>query len=142
MPVLPLPRISIAHPHVRSDAHVLSGSPHVVGSRVPVRRLWAWHRGGTPVERLMRRYPQLGPAKVLDALAFAYDNPDLMNADLEREQALFDERGGPTQFARPLAQLALPFAPARGREIASLEASDDAPGETPALPKKSRAKSR
>ncbi len=110
MTVPPLPRILIAHPHVRSDAHILSGSPHVIGSRVPVRRLWAWHRGGTTVEKLLRRYPQLGPAKVLDALAFAYDNPDLMQADLEREQQMFEERGGPTPFARPLAQLALPFA--------------------------------
>jgi hypothetical protein len=58
----------------------------------------------------MRRYPQLGPAKVLDALAFAYDNPDVIQADLDREQQLFEERGGPTQFARPLSQLALPFA--------------------------------
>lgn len=112
MTVPPLPRILVAHPHVRSDAHILSGSPHVVGSRVPVRRLWAWHRGGTTVEKLMRRYPQLGPAKVLDALAFAYDNVDLMQADLDREQKLFEERGGPTEFARPLAQLALPFAAA------------------------------
>ena len=110
MTVPPLPRILVPHPHVRSDAHILSGSPHVVGSRVPVRRLWAWHRGGTAVEKLMRRYPQLGPAKVLDALSFAYDNPDVMQADLDREQALFEERGGPTQFARPLSQLALPFA--------------------------------
>lgn len=128
MSVTPLPRITVAHPHVRSDAHVLSGSPHVVGSRVPVRRLWAWHRGGTPVERLMRRYPQLGPAKVLDALAFAYDNPELMTADLEREQALFDERGGPTQFARPLAQLALPFA-ARSRGASD---GEEKPSEEPA----------
>ena len=110
MTVPPLPRILVAHPHVRSDAHILSGSPHIIGSRVPVRRLWAWHRGGTSVEKLLRRYPQLSPAKVLDALAFAYDNPDVMQADLEREQQMFEERGGPTPFARPLAQLALPFA--------------------------------
>ena len=42
----PLPRIRVPHPHVRCDATVLGGSPHVVGSRVPVRRLWLWHRGG------------------------------------------------------------------------------------------------
>lgn len=107
---MPLPRVLVAHPHVRCDAHILSGSPHIVGSRVPVRRLWSWHKAGTAVETLMRRYPNLGPNKVLDALAFAYDNPDLIQADLEREQRLFEERGGPTKFARPLAQLALPFA--------------------------------
>lgn len=136
MTVPPLPRILVPHPHVRCDAHILSGSPHVVGSRVPVRRLWAWHRGGTAVEKLMRRYPQLGPAKVLDALAFAYDNQDVIQADLDREQALFEERGGPTPFARPLAQLALPFAapppPAGAPRLAP--PSPPPPGPRPARP--------
>ena len=104
-----LPRVRVPHPHVRSDSQVLAGSPHVIGSRVPVRRLWAWHRGGASVETLLKRYPNLGPARVLDALAFAYDNPDLIEADLAREQALFEQQGGPTVGARPLAQLPLPF---------------------------------
>jgi len=104
-----LPRVRVPHPHVRSDSQVLAGSPHVIGSRVPVRRLWAWHRGGASVETLLKRYPNLGPARVLDALAFAYDNADLIEADLAREQALFEQQGGPTVGARPLAQLPLPF---------------------------------
>ncbi len=103
------PRVVVAHPHVRCDPNVLAGSPHVVGSRVPVRRLWAWHRGGASVETLVKRYPNLGPARVLDALAFAYDNQDLIEADLGRERALFEQQGGPTVGARPLSQLALPF---------------------------------
>src|SRR5437764_13827207 len=105
----PLPRIKVPHPHVRSDVSVLGGSPHVVGSRVPVRRLWAWHRGGAAVEPLVKRYPNLGPARILDALSFAYDNIDLVEADIAREQALFEQSGGPSTGARPLAQLALPF---------------------------------
>jgi hypothetical protein len=76
---------------------------------VPVRRLWVWHRGGTSVETLLRRYPNLGPARILDALAFAYDNQDLIEADIAREQALFEKQGGPTIGARPLSQLSLPF---------------------------------
>jgi uncharacterized protein (DUF433 family) len=106
----PLPRVLVPHPHVRVDANTLSGSPHVAGSKVPVRRLWAWHRGGTSVETLMRRYPNLGPAKILDALAFAYDNAEVIQADLDREQRLFEETGKPDPAARPLSQLALPFA--------------------------------
>jgi len=76
---------------------------------VPVRRLWAWHRGGASVETLLRRYPNLGPARILDALSFAYDNQELVQADIDREQALFEKQGGPTIGARPLAQLSLPF---------------------------------
>src|SRR4051794_20574584 len=120
MPEAHLPRVRVPHPHVRCDIAVLAGSPHVVGSRVPVRRLWVWHRGGAAVETLVKRYPNLGPARILDALAFAYDNQDLIEADIAREQALFDKQGSPSVGARPLAQLSLPFdaspeKPRRGR---------------------------
>ncbi len=107
-----LPRVRVAHPHVMVDPSVLSGSPTIIGTRVPVRRLWAWHRGGTAVETLMRRYPQLGPAKVLDALAFAYDNEDLVDADLAREQALMSREastGAAPEGLRPMAQQTLPL---------------------------------
>ena len=63
----------------------------VEGTRVPVRRLFAWHRQGTTVETLLRRYPQLGPARLLDALSFAYDNLDLITQDLERERILLEQ---------------------------------------------------
>ena len=85
------PRIRVPHPHVRVDVATLHGSPHVVGSRVPVRRLWQWHRGGASIASLVARYPQLGWAKVLDALAFAYDNPELIEEDVQREAALHAE---------------------------------------------------
>ena len=119
-----VPQIRVSHPHVRVDASVLGGSPHVMGSRVPVRRLWAWHRGGASVETLVKRYPHLGPARILDALAFAYDNQDLIEADLEQEQSLFAAQGGPIVGARPLAQLALPF-----------DAREAPPPEPPKAPK-------
>jgi uncharacterized protein (DUF433 family) len=108
MAELPLPRARVPHPHVRVDADVLGGSPHVVESRVPVRRLWAWHRGGASVETLVKRYPTLGPARILDALAFAYDNQELIEADLAREEALLEQQGA-APFARPPGQLPLPF---------------------------------
>ena len=84
----------LAHPHVRMDRSVLAGSPYVAGTRIPVRRLWAWHRGGVSVETLLKRYPQLGPARVLDALAFAYDNRELIEDDLARERALLGNGAG------------------------------------------------
>jgi uncharacterized protein (DUF433 family) len=105
---LTLPVILIPHPHVRVDKNVLGGSPYVVGSRVPVRRLWAFFRGGTSVERILKRYPQLGPAKVFDALAFALDNQEVVEADLAREESLLStdtpKRRGDS------AQIELPFA--------------------------------
>lgn len=115
-----LPVILTPHPHVRVDKNVLGGSPYVVGSRVPVRRLWAFYRNGTSVERILKRYPQLGPAKVFDALAFALDNQEVVEADLAREESLLAAK---EPVARPpSAQIELPFglepgapAPARRR---------------------------
>lgn len=87
-----LPLVRVHHPHVELRADVLGGSPVVRGTKVPVRSLWAWHRKGVSVETLVKRYPTLGWANVLDALSFAYDNEDLVEADLDRERALIAER--------------------------------------------------
>lgn len=80
-----LPPVLIHHPHIDIDH---SGSPIIAGTRVPVRRVWRWHRLGTPVATLLLRYPALKPSQVLSALAFAYDNRDLVEADLAREESL------------------------------------------------------
>ena len=103
-------RVRVQHPHVRVEPEVLGGSPHIVGTRIPVRRLWAWHQGGTTIETLLKRYPQLGPARVLDALAFAYDNQELVEEDLAHEQALLAQSTAPRPLGlRPMAQQALPL---------------------------------
>jgi uncharacterized protein (DUF433 family) len=101
-----LPTVRVSHPHVEVDDAVMAGSPCVRGSRVPVRRLWAWFRRGVTVETLLKRYPQLGPAKVLDALSFAYDNQDLVEADLARERAMMPNAD---DVPGAMKQEALPF---------------------------------
>lgn len=85
-----LPAVKVSHPHVEVRDDLLGGSPVVCGTRVPVRRLWAWHRRGVTVETLVKRYPALGPARVLGALSFAYDNQELLAADLAREARLLN----------------------------------------------------
>ena len=105
-----LPVVLVPHPHVRVDKNVLGGSPHVAGSRVVVRRLWAFFRSGATVERILKRYPQLGPAKVFDALAFALDNPEVMEADLRREEEILAKSGEKTKrSAGSPEQIELPF---------------------------------
>ena len=113
-----LPTVRIHHPHVVLDS---DGSPLVEGTHVPVRRLFAWHRQGTTVETLLRRYPQVGPARLLDALSFAYDNLDLITEDLDRERALLELEAKPVPEAPKSAkereleskgkQTKLPFKP-------------------------------
>lgn len=78
-----MPPVRTPHPHVEISP---DGRPLIKGTRVPVRRLFSWHRQGTTCETLLRRYPHLGPARIFDALAFAYDNLDLITADLLRER--------------------------------------------------------
>jgi uncharacterized protein (DUF433 family) len=89
---------------------VLGGSPYVSGSRVPVRRVFAFFRDGAKVETILKRYPQLGPAKVFDALAFALDNPEVIQADIEREREMLTQAGHrPTRVRANERQMALRF---------------------------------
>ena len=108
-----LPVVLVPHPHVRVEQNVLGGSPYVLGSRVPVRRLWAFYRSGVSVDRILKRYPQLGPAKVFDALAFALDNPAVMEADVARETEILARAGQkPPKVTSSAEQIELPFAQA------------------------------
>lgn len=112
MPKLPmdLPVVLVPHPHVRVDPAVLAGSPHVVGSKVPVRRVYAFFRDGVKVETILKRFPQLGAARVLDALAFALDNPEVIEADTAREAALLKQAGLPAPKGSTAGrQMDLPF---------------------------------
>ncbi len=113
-----LPIVLVPHPHVRVDPKVLGGSPHVVDSRVPVRRLYAFFQSGARVETILRRYPQLGPAKVFDALAFALDNPEVIDADIARERELLEKTTG-KKAPQPgaVSQIELPFAGTEPAEV-------------------------
>jgi uncharacterized protein (DUF433 family) len=117
----------VPHPHVRVDVHVLAGSPYVLGSRVPVRRLYAFYRNGVSVDRILKRYPQLGPAKVFDALAFALDNPEVIEADIAREEAILARAGqkAPRHHENP-QQIELPFASGSTPTAAPAKASPPA----------------
>lgn len=107
-----LPIVLVPHPHVRVDPTVLGGSPYVIGTRVPVRRIWAFYRDGTSVEKILKRFPQIEPAKIFDALAFALDNPETLEADVAREREILKRLGQkPPQRARGSEQIELPFTP-------------------------------
>jgi uncharacterized protein (DUF433 family) len=103
-----LPPVRVLHPHVVLDPR---GSPVVEGSRVPVRRLYAWHRERIAIATMLKRYPQIGPARLFDALSFAYDNLDLIHADLERESEAIRTKKAPPVTRRKAdeSQLDLPL---------------------------------
>lgn len=89
------------HPHVE---HLL-GLFLVKGTKVPVSRLHFWHQKGIPVATLMRRYPTLKPAQLLDALSFSYDHPNLMAEDLQKLGA----QHPPEEPSLEYVQLSLPY---------------------------------
>lgn len=101
-----LPPVRVSHPHVEIKD---DGSPFVRGTRIAVRRLFAWHKGGASVDTLLRRYPALGHARLFDALAFAYDNLELVEADLSRERSMLKDADTADQPPAPMKQEKLPF---------------------------------
>jgi hypothetical protein len=75
-----------------------------------VRRIYSFYRDGAKIETIMRRFPQLGPARVLDALAFALDNPEVIEADADRESAILTSVGARVaKSSRADTQMSLPF---------------------------------
>ena len=62
---------------------------------------------------MVKRYPSLGWAKVLGGLAFAYDNEELIEADLDRERALLES--DPERVPGKMDQTSLPFPGSGGR---------------------------
>lgn len=76
---------------------------------MPVRRLWGFYRNGASVETLLKRYPKLGPARVFDALAFALDNPEVIEADMAREEALMAQQAPRQRSPAEQRQIELPF---------------------------------
>jgi uncharacterized protein (DUF433 family) len=58
------------------------GQPVVAGTRIRVAIILGCYRQGMTVEEIVQQYPHLRPADVHDALAYAYDHLDEIEADL------------------------------------------------------------
>lgn len=78
------PVVVVPHPHVAVHKEILGGLAYVRGSRVPVYRLYMLYLEKQSVAQVATRYPQLGMAKILDALSFAFDNEEVIAHDRAR----------------------------------------------------------
>jgi uncharacterized protein (DUF433 family) len=58
------------------------GRATVAGTRIRVCTILACYRQGMTVEEIVQQYPHLRPSDVHDALAYAYDHAEEMEADL------------------------------------------------------------
>ena len=68
--------------NIEQNSARCGGQPVVVGTRVRVATILTCYRLGMRVEEIVQQYPGLRPADVHDALAYAYDHLDEIDADL------------------------------------------------------------
>jgi len=68
--------------NVEQDPARCGGQPVVGGTRVRVAIILGCYRQGMSIEEIVQQYPGLKPADVHDALAYAYDHLDEIEADL------------------------------------------------------------
>lgn len=78
--------------NVEKDPARCGGQPVVVGTRIRVATILTCYRQRMGVEEILQQYPTLRPADVHDALAYAYDHLDEIEAALaaDDEQAVRD----------------------------------------------------
>ena len=68
--------------NIEKVADRCGGRAVVAGTRIRVCTILACYRQGMTVEEITQEYPHLRPADVHDALAYAYEHADEIEADL------------------------------------------------------------
>jgi len=68
--------------NVEKDPTRCGGQPVVAGTRIRVATILSCYRQEMSVEEIVQQYAPLKPADVHDALAYAYDHIDEIEADL------------------------------------------------------------
>ena len=69
-------RRRLKHPHVARYKGVQGGSPVIVGTRLDIATLAAYHNKGYSVKRLLQAYPHITPAQMYDAISYYYDHQE------------------------------------------------------------------
>ncbi len=70
------------HRNIEKVPDRCGGRAVIAGTRVRVATILACYRQGMTVEEILQEYSHLRPADVHDALAYAYEHPDEIEADL------------------------------------------------------------
>ena len=68
--------------NIEKDPGRCGGRATVAGTRIRVYTILVCYRQGMTVEEIVQQYPHLRPSDVHDALAYAYDHAEEMEADL------------------------------------------------------------
>ena len=70
------------HRNIEKDSARCGGQPVVAGTRIRVATILTCYRQGMRVEEIVQQYSGLRPADVHDALAYAHDHLDEIEAGL------------------------------------------------------------
>ncbi|MEX0714675.1 MAG: DUF433 domain-containing protein [Pirellulales bacterium] len=68
--------------NIEKDPARCGGQPVVSGTRIRVGTILTCYRQGMSIEEIVQQYSPLKPADVHDALAYAYDHMEEIEADL------------------------------------------------------------
>ncbi len=72
----------IDYRNIEVDPARCGGQPVVASTRIRVATILNCYRQGMSIEEITQQYPPLKPADVHDALAYAYDHIEEIEADL------------------------------------------------------------
>jgi uncharacterized protein (DUF433 family) len=84
--------------NIEKDPALCGGQPVIAGTRIRVAVVLTCYRHSMSIEEIIQQYPTLKPADVHDALAYAYDHLDEIEADLladDEHAAKNRSSGGP-----------------------------------------------
>lgn len=81
---------SVAYPHITSLPGVCAGKATLGATRVRVNNVVFMHKQGASVEEIRDAYPDLSLAQVYAALAYYYDDPAEIEAELQRDAEFED----------------------------------------------------
>jgi uncharacterized protein (DUF433 family) len=74
--------------NVEQDPERCGGQAVVGGTRIRVAIVLGCYRQGMGIEEIIQQYPALKPSDVHDAMAYAYDHLDEIEADLASDNEM------------------------------------------------------
>ena len=79
-------KVTISYPHVTKTPGVCGGKARIEGTRIRVNNVVFLHKQGASDQKIREAYPDLTPAQIHAALAYYYDNPDEIEAELAPDE--------------------------------------------------------
>jgi uncharacterized protein (DUF433 family) len=84
--------VSVISEHIVSTKDTCGGAPRITGSRIRVKDVVIWHiHQGMNPDDIITKWPHLTHAGVHAALAYYYDHKDAIDAEIESDEAWYEE---------------------------------------------------